>query len=730
MQNDIPLTKDVVLIGGGHAHALMLRKWGMRPLPGMRLTVINPSATAPYTGMLPGHIAGHYTQDDLEIDLVKLARFAGARLIIGKATHVDPETRTVTVEGHGRVLYDLASLDVGITSDLPQIPGFSVHAIGAKPLDRYAARWHNFLKEAETTGKAGPVAVIGGGIAGVELALAMAHRLRHVTGQDKALPSVTILEAQDQLTGTTSSTRNRLKRALKDYGIRIQSGAQIAEITASGPRLQSGEILHAALTVGAAGATPHPWITQTALPLSDGFVRVTETLQVEGHPTLFAAGDCAHMIHSPRPKAGVFAVRAAPIVHANIEALLTGKALQPFRPQSQYLKLISLGDRNALAERGGYPISGRLLWRWKDWIDRKFMEQFQNLPAMQPPALPAVVADGVKDELASGKPLCAGCGSKVGPGTLSSVLSDLRQDAHPDVLQGAGDDAAILSVGGQSQLISTDHLRAFSHDPALMARISAVHALGDIWSMGARPQVALAQIILPRLSAPLQERTLAEIMQHAKDIFNTAGAEIVGGHTSIGSELTIGFTVTGKMAGKAPPISLAGAQPGDALLLTRPLGTGVLLAAEMQGIANGRHVAAMLNQMATPQSSASRLLSSAHAMTDVTGFGLAGHLREICNASGVGAELWLKALPLYAGAEALSEAGVTSSLYPANLAQTPVQNIQGARGMLLHDPQTAGGLLAAVAADQADSILLRMAEAKTPACQIGTIVPGYEISCR
>lgn len=723
MQTQIPLTKDVVLIGGGHTHALVLRKWGMRPLPGARLTLINPGPTAPYTGMLPGHIAGHYDREELEIDLVRLARFAGARLILGRATGLDATLQKIEVEGHGTVEYDIASLDIGITSDLPDLPGFSQHAVPAKPLDGFANRWRSFLEVARSKGSAGPVCVIGGGVAGVELAMAMSHALKQTVGT----ANVTLLEAAETLTGTSERTQHKLEKSLKECGITIRNNSIISEISPEEVLLSSGEKLSSSLTVGAAGATPHAWLSETDLPLMDGYVTVEQTLQVNGHDNLFAAGDCAHMPAAPRPKAGVFAVRAAPVLLANLEASLTDKKLINFKPQSHYLKLISLGKKEALAEKWGRPVAGPWLWKWKDRIDRAFMAKFQDLPQMAQATTPAVAAEGVAQELASGKPICAGCGSKVGPGALSAALGNLKQPQHPDVLQGAGDDAAVLQMGGVKQVLSTDHLRAFSHDPALMARIAAVHALGDIWSMGARPQAALAQLILPRMSDRLQQRTLAEIMRHAGEVFAEAGAEIVGGHTTLGAELTVGFTVTGTAEA---PIGLKGAKVGDALILTRPLGSGTLLAAEMQGRAKGRDIAAMLQQMAQPQGAAAAVLSEAHAMTDVTGFGLAGHLSEICNASSVGAELWLDELPLYAGAEALAAAGVTSSLYPANLANAPVQNARGPGATLLHDPQTAGGLLAAIDATKADKILKQIKKTDPHATQIGIIAEGNDVICR
>ena len=137
----LPLTRDLVLVGGGHTHALVLRMWGMAPLPGVRLTLINPGPTAPYSGMLPGFVAGHYPREALDIDLVQLARFAGARLVLGAAEAIDPINKRITVPGRPEIAYDVASIDIGITSAMPALNGFADHAVPAKPLGSFAAAW-------------------------------------------------------------------------------------------------------------------------------------------------------------------------------------------------------------------------------------------------------------------------------------------------------------------------------------------------------------------------------------------------------------------------------------------------------------------------------------------------------------------------------------------------------------------------------------------------------------
>jgi selenide,water dikinase len=225
----------------------------------------------------------------------------------------------------------------------------------------------------------------------------------------------------------------------------------------------------------------------------------------------------------------------------------------------------------------------------------------------------------------------------------------------------------------------------------------------------------------------MQERTLAEIIDSASEIFSDAGAEIVGGHTTTGSELTLGFTITGLAAQE--PITVSGAQPGDVLILTRPIGSGTILAAEMRLKARGPQVTACLAEMARPQGAAAAALAKANAMTDVTGFGLAGHLLNILSASGVGATLDLDAIPLYAGAETLAAAGIRSTIWEANRAAAGIAAKVGdsPRETLLFDPQTAGGLLAAIAPRDAKKAMEDIEKAGFSAAIIGEITEGPPI---
>ncbi|WP_372801270.1 selenide, water dikinase SelD [Paracoccus seriniphilus] len=713
MTPDIPASRDLVLIGGGHTHALMLRMWGMRPLPGARLTLINPNPVAEYSGMLPGFIAGIYRREELSIDLVRLCRHAGARLILDRATHIDRDGQRIELAGRGPVAYDLASVDIGVSTAVSAISGADAHVLPVKPTDRFVQRWTEFLQDG-----GGRIVVIGAGLAGVEIALAAR---RHVPNAP-----VHVIEADTTPLRELSSRARTLVRArMASAGVALTCGAAVVAVTKDTVELADGRVLQADLVIGAGGGSVAPWLGQAGLEMMGDRVAVEATLQTSD-PAIYAVGDCAVIRDAVRPQAGVFAVRQTPVLLHNLKRSLTGRTdLRRFRPQRDWLRLIAAGG-DAVADKWCFGAQGGWVWRWKDRIDRRFMARLHDLPDMKQPEVPRVLAEGARNAMGD-KPLCGGCGAKMGRGTLRQVLARQPVTQRADILTGPGDDAAVIAVNGQKQVLTTDHLRAFLLDPALMARIAALHALGDIRAMGARPQSSLIQVTLPRMSESLQERTLDEIMAAASDVLARAGAPIIGGHSSVGAELTIGFSLTGLVEN---PIA-QNARPGDILVLTKPVGTGVIMAAEMQKRASGPAVSAAWRVMAQDQAEAARILAggqgvAARAMTDLTGFGLAGHLAGMAEASGATLQVDLAALPVLPGAEDLSAAGLRSSIYAANRAAVLglVTVPDTARGRLVFDPQTSGGLLAAVPAEAAAGIMQAVRDAGEDIWEIGRVEQG------
>ena len=672
-----PVATEIVLVGGGHAHVAVLRMFGMKPEPGVRLTVVARDTFTPYSGMIPGYIAGHYRHEDCHIDLGPLCRFAGARLIHAPAVGLDPDSRRLAVEGRPPLRYDLLSIDTGSTTRIGTIPGAAVHGLPVKPLDRFLCTLDR--RSAELSAGA-PLTVVGGGAGGVELALALAYRLRELS------PRVTLVtDAAGLLSTFAPAVRRRMHALMARQGITVEAGAALASVEPSVAVLADGRRLDSAITVLATGAAPAPWLAETGLSVDErGFVAVGETLASLSHPNVFAAGDVASFAPRPLPKAGVYAVRQGPVLADNLRRAAKEQRLRPYKPQRRFLSLLSGGRKTAIASYGAFAASGDWVWRWKDWIDRRWMQRYQVLPEMQA---------GPDDP-----PMhCAGCGSKIGSGVLDRVLAGLETGRAAGVLMAAGDDAAVLEPpSGQVLVQSTDHFRAFTGDAYLFGRIAAEHALSDIFAMGAQPHSALAQVTVPFAAPGVQESDLALVLAGACETLRAAGAALIGGHSAEGPELAFGLTVNGF----APEASLwrkSGAIPGDAIILTKPLGTGVLLAADMQGKARSAWVEAAFTVMQQSNRDAVSVLRGhgARAVTDVTGFGFAGHLREILAASGVGAVVCLKEVPALAGVTECLASGIESTLAPANRAAVPDAPT------LLLDPQTSGGLLAAVPAGQA-----------------------------
>lgn len=370
-----PNNRDIVLVGGGHTHALVLRMWGQRPVPGARITLINPGPSAAYSGMLPGHIAGHYPRAALEIDLVKLAGRVGAEIILGAASDIDPVGKTVQI-GARKIPYDFASIDVGVHGRMPALEGFMDHAVAVKPLNEFATAWSAQLARIKSGTAPATAAVIGGGVAGAEVALAMAFAMRALRQDAK----VTVVDAGLGMAGLGEGARATLIRAMERLNVKMCQNQAVSRVLDGGLLLANQTKVDAGFILGAGGAKANEWLAQSEVPTTDdGFIVTGPTLQVGPYPDLFAVGDCAHLSHAPRPKAGVFAVRAAPILAQNLRAVATGQgALAQFNPQRDFLKLVSLGGKSAMAQKWGYSLSGPGAWRLKNWIDQRFMAQFRD----------------------------------------------------------------------------------------------------------------------------------------------------------------------------------------------------------------------------------------------------------------------------------------------------------------------------------------------------------------
>ncbi len=708
------LSQDLVFIGGGHTHALVLRALAMQPIVGLRTTLISPASHTPYSGMLPGLVAGHYTFAETHIDLARLCQWAGVRFVAAEVTALDPAAQTVTVPGRPPIGYDLLSIDIGSQPELDPVPGARKYATPVKPVAGFWQRWQGLLAELERDPGPGEreIAVVGGGAGGVELAMAFAHTLRRRPVRIQLYWSGPTLLAEYH-----SRTRRTVERALRELGVSLHPDSRVERVDADHLHLQNGRRAGYDQLFWCTGASAARWVASSGLQTDErGFLAVHDTLQCVGDARVFGAGDIATQVNHPRPKAGVYAVRQAPTLAANLRNRLLGRPLRSHRPQRRFLSLVSLGGRRAAADRGPLTASGAWVWRWKDRIDREFMARFDDMPEVM-----AAKLDRLPDPSAeASQPPCGGCGAKVGADTLGRVLGrlSLRYPAHCR-REDLGDDVSIIPAGvsGQGEPApaagiaqSVDVLRALVDDPWIMGRIAANHAMSDLFASGARPVSALASISLPFAGAALLERELEQLLAGSLHEFSAADCRLTGGHSLQGAEMTVGFTVNGvaidETVGLLPK---RGLRVGDKLVLTRALGTGTLFAAHMRLLADGRHIAHAIRGMLRSNGEAARtaVAHRASACTDITGFGLAGHLLEMLD-EGQAARIDLAAIPLLPGAAASLAAGIHSSMHAANAEvearMTLSAQLDRSRLDILFDPQTAGGLVIGVDARAAASL--------------------------
>ena len=655
----------LLLAGGGHSHALVLKRWAMRPeqRPKQSITLVNRSSTALYSGMVPGLIAGLYQRDELAIDLRQLCDQAGVTFVEAEITGLNPQDKCLLLRNRPELHFDWLSLDIGAVSR-PSATGIPI-----KPLEASLA----FLESGDPCDPE-PLRVIGAGAAGLEVVLALRRRW--------PMRPLQLQHRPEQLDAATRKSLQRARITLIDD-----------DSEHHGPSL---------LCTGSQGPA---WLKTTGLPLDhDGRIRTDHFLRVEGHPSLFASGDCAVISAEPRPASGVWAVRAGRPLANNLEAACQGQPLRPWQPQRRALQLIGSHQDAAWARWGNWRLGpSPLLWRLKQRIDRAFMAGFQK-----------------PDSMADAAPMaCRGCAAKLPAQPLAAALDRVG-------LGGAPEDAARLP-GDQGLLQSMDGFPALVSDPWLNGRLTALHACSDLWACGAHVSSAMATITLPLISANEQQELLVQTLAGICSVLAEQGAALIGGHTmesrsaapmpaSLGVQVTL--TVNGTCS-KSPWLK-SGLQPGDALLISRPLGTGVLFAGAMTGATKAADLDVALKHMACSQHTLLEQIEpireGIHACTDVTGFGLLGHLGEMLqNSPDLMVELDGQAIPAYPGALELFERGVSSTLAPSN--RTAWRWLDGAVQLqqapsaalleLLVDPQTCGPLLLACSSETATQLIQR-----------------------
>ena len=774
---------QLLLAGGGHTHALVLRRWAMQPhrRPQARITLVSRHGSALYSGMVPGLVAGIYPRSACTINLRQLCQRAGVIYVQAEIGGLDPEQQLLLLEGRPALPYDWLSLNLGavtipggatfaggsyadgtssssatagVTSESGPISGGTIHlavaAEGAatasfpvKPLEPFLAWCAGLSPSIDATDRR-RVWIQGGGAAAIELAFALRAR---------GLAPELGLRGEGLRLGSRAA--NRLaERWLTNSGIAIHRGQQ-PPVPAELP------------TLACTGSWGPGWLAAAGLPLDGRGRLLTEaSLQVQGQPRIFASGDCGVIASQPRPASGVWAVRAAPVLAENLERLLAGgdssgsgngsgngdrnssgsgtssnQKLKQWRPQAWALQLLAdggvAGAPRALASWGPLALGpSRWLWHWKDRIDRRFMALFEP---------PAAMAEGAAMA-------CRGCAAKLAAAPLAAALERLAQ-TKPEQNQPAAetspiprDDAAVIGQTAHGELLlqSVDGFPALVDDPWLNGRLTTLHACSDLWACGARVDSVLALVTLPAAAPNLQVDLLHQTLAGVQSVLEPLQARLLGGHTMEARDgikpeagLAVSLSANGLVAPERhwPKGPLA---PGDVLILTRGLGSGVLFAAAMAGAARPEWLDDALALMQQSQAPVVEILAAhgCHACTDITGFGLLGHLGEMLASApapkALRVELIAEAIPSLPGAIELLQTGYASSLAPANAAALglleeqvvltasaasqsashskahPSKAHQSAANKtallgLLIDPQTCGPLLAALPAERGEA---------------------------
>ncbi len=370
--DDAARPRRLILAGGGHTHVEVLRRMALRPWPPVEILLVSPARFTPYSGMLPGLIAGDYRFEEAHIDLAPLCRRSGVTFIESAVTGLDTVARTLSLDDGRRLEYDLLSLNIGSRPGLDGIPGAAAFGIAVKPVASFLHRWAHI--RARRSAKRLRIAVVGGGAAGVELVLAMQLGL----GQGARADFHLITNTPEILPNHAPRVRRILTRALEQRGITLHCGREVVAARPGELRLNHEGRVGVDEVIWALPASPPAWISRSGLATDTrGFVAVSTRLQSLSHPDVFAAGDTATILDAPRPKAGVYAVRQGPVLAQNLRAVLEGRVPRSYTPQPRALSLLSTGNQRAVVSYGAFALEGAWVWRWKDWIDRRFMARYR-----------------------------------------------------------------------------------------------------------------------------------------------------------------------------------------------------------------------------------------------------------------------------------------------------------------------------------------------------------------
>ncbi|NRA46247.1 MAG: selenide, water dikinase SelD [Oligoflexales bacterium] len=573
--------------------------------------------------------------------------------------------------------------------------------------------------------------IIGGGVAGIEIALSLRARF------SKSAPglklNIHIAHSGKQiLPELTNSARKRMEKLLAEADISVIYNAELQNLTRDSISIKGFDKLDCHFCIVCSGAKAPSWPSESGIQVDKrGFILVNEYLQSLSHPKIFAAGDVAQISRHPLPRAGVYAVRQAEPLAYNLKQLALGQKLIKYKPQKNFLKLIGTGGGKALAIKSNVHFHGKTPWKLKQLIDKKFMDQLspktswlQSMQESKPTEVGQLTQQHAQT-IALANMRCGGCAAKWDEGVLSEILEDIRK--HPRLnacltssKQAGGlqtpDDAAVFTPKpGFDLLQSIDFMPCITSDPYLFGRILVNHSFNDIYAMGGLPHSAQALLMLPYVEDKIAASDGRLLMRGIAEQIVAEGCNVklIGGHTCEGSPLSAGIVCNG-IVRSHDLLRKEGIKPGDQLIISKPLGTGVIFAAAMRLATQPQWIEAATSSMLQSHCSLQKIFTyfPGEAATDISGFGLMGHLLEMVFPAKKDVRLFLDQIPTLPGALECLDMGIRSTIHAKNskkaqFLQTQPQ-LKQERYDILFDPQTSGPLLFSVPKESAHAFVSKM----------------------
>ena len=619
--------KQLVLIGGGHANVQVLRKLCMSEYMGLNIILISEDYKAIYSGMTPGYVKKFYSLEDISIDLQRLCFNAGATFIKDKVINLDTENQKIYLKGNPSVSFDILSINSGSISN-NRISNLNNESkiISVKPISSLIANLSHIDSLVENSSRK-KVSIVGGGVAAFELSFALYERY---DGNIFLNIISSPLLAEKNL---NISTINRLKKIAKNLGINLISN-QVININNSEIVLDNEDKIHSDCVLLSTGASLPDWLEKSDLEKTENFIAVNHQLQSLNHKNIFVTGDAATIKNYKRPKSGVMAVRQGEVLKENLFLFLLKKPLKKFKPQNNWLYLIGTHKNSAVLNYFNFSFSGNWCWQLKKIIDLNFMRKF-SFSEQNDMNKKIYNLNNLKDDTL--KMYCQGCGSKVSKNTLINFLSNQNNNKELS-------DSTEIKFEQSAVLQTIDHIKLFkSINPYDFGIISYLHSQNDILSAGGSVHSLSVSIGVPFSENLVESFYLEYFMRGIQIEASKDDAYLAAGHSYQTEEPAVTITMNGIIKQKSKKYL---ANEGNLIYLSKPLGTGYLLAAYFQNsqLLSISDFEKLLIYLKTSNDSAAKSGFSygSQLMTDISGFGLASHLGDICQSSNLSAQINLK----------------------------------------------------------------------------------------